>query len=138
MKYQEIELIEASQWILKETFPYILWSVVIVVVVVVTTMWSCGASHRKSWEVSLHSTWVMWRSKNHEDDHCLFFKIPSSSVFDLALKFPQISLNSAKSCVVLLQKEQIFVLENHDIYKNILKYKNINYERAHEQGQVGQ
>ena len=74
----------------------------------------------------------MWRSKNHEDDHFPFFKIPSSSVFVLAPKFPQISLNSAKSCVVLLQKGQLFVLENHDICKNKLRYKNISYETAHE------
>ena len=52
----------------------------------------------------------------------LFFKIPSSSVFVLALKFPQISQNSAKSCAVLVQKGQIFVLENYDARKNKLKY----------------
>ena len=52
----------------------------------------------------------------------LFFKIPSSSVFVLALKFPQISQNSAKSCAVLLQKGQLFVLENYDACKNKLEY----------------
>ena len=72
----------------------------------------------------------MWRSKNHEDDYLPFYKIPSSSVFVLALKFPQISQNSAKSCVVLLQKEQLLVLENHDFHKNKLKYHSISYERA--------
>ena len=60
----------------------------------------------------------------------LFLKIPSSSIFVLALKFPQISQNSAKSCVVLLQKEQLLVLENHGFYKNELKYHSISYERA--------
>jgi len=59
----------------------------------------------------------MWRSKNHEDDHFPFFKIPSSSVFVLA-KVSQISQNSAKSCVVLLQKGQLFILEKHDACKN--------------------
>ena len=62
----------------------------------------------------------------------LFFKIPSSSVFVLTLKFPQISQNSAKSCVVWLQKGQLFVLENHDVCKIKLKYQNISYERAYE------
>jgi len=64
----------------------------------------------------------MWRCKNHEDDHFPFFKIPSSSVFVLALKFPQISQNSAKSCAVLVRKGQTFVLENYDARKNKLKY----------------
>jgi len=73
----------------------------------------------------------MWRSKNHEDDHFPFFKIPSSSVFVLALKFLLISQNSAKSCVVLL-----FVLKNHDIYKNKLKYQNIIDERANEKAEL--
>ena len=72
----------------------------------------------------------MWRSKNHEDDHFLFFQIPSSSVFVLALKFPQISQNSAKSCVVSLQKEQLFVLENHDFCKYELIYQSISYKRT--------
>ena len=74
----------------------------------------------------------MWRSKNHEDDHFSFFKIPLSSVFVLALKFPQISPNSAKSWVILLQKGQLFVLENHDACKNKLKSKNISYEKTYE------
>ena len=78
----------------------------------------------------------MWRSKNHEDDHFPFFKIPSSSIFVLALKFPQISQNSAKSCVVLLQKGQLFVLENYDACKNKLKYKNISYEKAYEKAEL--
>jgi len=64
----------------------------------------------------------MWRSKNHEDDHFPFFKIPLSSVFVLAFKFPLISQNSAKSCVVLLQKGQLFILEKHNACKNKLKY----------------
>ena len=72
----------------------------------------------------------MWRSKNHEDDHFPFFKIPSSSIFVLAIKFPQISQNSAKSCVVLLQKGQLFALENHDVCKNELKYQSISYVKA--------
>ena len=72
----------------------------------------------------------MWRSKNHEDDHFPFFKIPSSSVFVLALKFPLISQNSAKSCVVLLQKEQLLVLEDHDFCENKLKYQSISNVRA--------
>ena len=74
----------------------------------------------------------MWRSKNHEDDHFHFFKIPSSSVFVLALKFPQISQNSAKSCVVLVLKRQEFISENHNICKDKLKYQIISYERAYE------
>ena len=78
----------------------------------------------------------MWRSKNHKDDHFPFFKIPLSSVFVLALKFPLISQNSAKSCVVLLQKGQLFVLKNHDICKNKLKYQNISYERANEKAEL--
>ena len=64
--------------------------------------------------------------KNHEDDPFPFLKIPSSSVFVLALEFPQISQNSAKSCAVLLQKEQLLVLKNHDFCKNRLKYQSIN------------
>ena len=86
--------------------------------------------------VSLHPTQVMWRSKNHEDDHFPFFKIPSSSVFVLALKFPLISQNSAKSCVVLLQKGQLFVLENHDACKNKLKSQNMSYEKAYEKAEL--
>jgi len=82
--------------------------------------------------VSLHPTWVMWRNKNNEDDHFLFFKIPSSSVFVLTLKFLHISQNSAKSCVVLLQKGQLFVLKNQDVCKNELRYKTMSYQRAHE------
>ena len=78
----------------------------------------------------------MWRGKNHEDNHFLFFKIPLSSVLVLALKFPQISQNSAKSCVVLLQKGQLFVLKNHDVCKNKLKYQNISYERAYEKAEL--
>ena len=73
----------------------------------------------------------MWRSKNHEDDH-FFFKIPLSSVFVLAFKFLQISQNSAKSCIVLLHKGQLLVLENHDICKEKLKYQNISHVRAYE------
>ena len=78
----------------------------------------------------------MWRSKNHEDDHFPFFKIPSSSVFVLALKFPQISQNSAKSCVVLLQKGQLFALENHDVCKKKLKYQNISYRIVYEKAEL--
>ena len=48
----------------------------------------------------------------------------------MALKFTQISQNSAKSCVVLLQKEQLLVLENHDFCKKRLKYQSISYVRA--------
>ena len=78
----------------------------------------------------------MWRGKNHEDDHFSFLKIPSSSIFVLALKFPQISQNSAKSCVVLLQNGQLFILKNHDVRKNKLKYQNISYERANERAEL--
>ena len=80
--------------------------------------------------VSSHPTGGIWRNKNHEDDHFPFFKIPSSSVFVLALKFPQISQNSAKSCVVSLQKEQFLVFENHDFCKNELNYQSTSYKRA--------
>ena len=59
-----------------------------------------------------------------------FFKIPSSSIFVLALKILQISQNSAKSCVVLLQKEQLLILENQDFCKNKSEYQSISYERA--------
>ena len=72
----------------------------------------------------------IWSEKNHEDDRFPFLKIPSSSVFVLALKFTQISQNSAKSCVVLLQKEQLLVLENHDFCENKSKYQSISYIRA--------
>ena len=75
-----------------------------------------------------------WK-KNHEDDHFPFLKIPSYSVFVLALKFPQVSQNSAKSCVVLLQKEQLLVLENHNFCKNKLKYQSISYEIACEKAE---
>ena len=68
--------------------------------------------------------------KNHKDDYFSFFKFRSSSVFVLALKFPQISQNSAKSYVVLLQKEQLLVLENHDFCENKSKYQSISYVRA--------
>ena len=78
----------------------------------------------------------MWSEKNHEDDRFPFLKIPSSSVFVLALKFLQISQNSAKSCVVSLQKEQLFVLENHDFCKNRLKYQSISYKRACEKADL--
>ena len=64
----------------------------------------------------------MRSEKNHEDDRFLFLKIPLSSVFVLALKFPQMYQNSAKSYVVLLQKGQLFVLKNYDACKNKLKY----------------
>ena len=72
----------------------------------------------------------------YEDDHFPHLKIPSSSIFILALKFLQISQNSAKSCVVLLQKEQLFVLENHDFCKNRLKYQSISYKRACEKADL--
>ena len=72
----------------------------------------------------------MRSEKNHEDDRFPLLKIPSSSVFILALKFTQISQNSAKSCVVLLQKEQVLVLENYDFCKNKSKYQSISYKRA--------
>ena len=72
----------------------------------------------------------MWRSKNHEDNHFPYFKIPLSSIFVLALKFPQISQNSAKSYVVLLQKEQLLALEDHDFCENKLKYQSISNVRA--------
>jgi len=74
----------------------------------------------------------MWRSKNNEDNYFPFFKIPSSSIFVLALNFPQKSQKSAKSCVVLFLKRQLFVFENHSIYKNRLKYKIISYKRAYQ------
>ena len=60
-----------------------------------------------------------------------FFKIPSSSVFVSALKFLQKSQKSAKSCVVLFLKKQVFVLENHGICKERLKYQNMIYKRAY-------
>ena len=58
----------------------------------------------------------------------LFSKFLHLLFFVLVLKFPQ---KPAKSCVVLLLKGQLFVLENHGICKNRLKYQNINYERAY-------
>ena len=73
---------------------------------------------------------LIWSEKNHEDDRFPFLKIPSSSVFVLGLKFTQISLNSAKSCVVLLQKEQLLVLENHVFRKNELIYQSKSYVKA--------
>ena len=55
-------------------------------------------------------------------------------LFSEFLHFPflfwQISLSSAKSCVVLLQKGQLFVFENHDIFKNKLRYKNTSYKKG--------
>ena len=84
--------------------------------------WSVG-------ELQIYSTKVIWRSKIHEDDRFSFSKIPSFSVFVLALKFPQISQNSAKSSVVSLQKEQLFVVENHDFCKSKWRYQNVSYER---------
>ena len=74
----------------------------------------------------------MHATKNHENDRFPFLKIPSSSVFVLALKFSQIPQNSAKSCVVLLQKKQLLVLENHDFCKNKSRYQSISNERARE------
>ena len=78
----------------------------------------------------------MWRSENHGDDHFSFFKIPASFVFVLALKFSQISQNSAKSWVVLLQNGQLFVLRNSDVCKNKLKYQNISNARAYEKAEL--
>ena len=72
----------------------------------------------------------MRKSKNHKDDRFSFFKISLTSVFVLALKLSQISQNSAKPYVVLLQKGQLFVLENHDFCKNKLKHQNISYGRS--------
>ena len=86
--------------------------------------------------VPLHPIQIMWRNKNHGDDFFSFFKIPLFSVFVLALKFPLISPNSAKSCVILLQKGQLFVLENHDACKNKLKSQNISYEKAYEKAEM--
>ena len=48
----------------------------------------------------------------------VFFKIPSSFVFVLTIRFPQIWQNSAKYCVVLSQKGQFLVLKNYDVHKN--------------------
>ena len=62
----------------------------------------------------------------------IFFKICLSTVFVLAFKYPHISQNSAKSCVVLLQKGQLFVLQNHDVCKNKSRYQNISNEKAYE------
>ena len=59
-------------------------------------------------------------------------KISSSSVFVLAFKFLHISQNSAKFCVILLQKEQLFNLKNHGVCKNKLRYQNISNEKAYE------
>ena len=67
--------------------------------------------HIAKFEVSLHPTWVIWSNKNHEDNHFTFFKIPLSSVFVLALKFQQKWQKSAKSCVVLFRKGQLFVFK---------------------------
>ena len=72
----------------------------------------------------------IWSKKKYEDDRFPFLKIPSSSVFVLASQFPQISQNSAKSCVVSLQKEQFLVFENHDFCKNELNYQSTSYKRA--------
>ena len=66
----------------------------------------------------------------------IFFSKFVPFIFVLALKFSQISQNSAKSCVVLLQKGQLFVLKNHDVCKNKLKYQNISYERANEKAEL--
>ena len=78
----------------------------------------------------------MWRIKNHEDANFYFFKIPSSSVFILALKFSQISQNSVESCIVLIQKGQFFILENHDVCRNKLEYQNIRFESAYEKAEL--
>ena len=88
------------------------------------------ASHSKKFDFLLVPLTQYGVKKNHEDDRFPFLKIPSSSVFVLALKFTHISQNSAKSCVVLLQKEQLLVLENHDFCKNKSKYQSISYVRA--------
>ena len=77
-----------------------------------------GASHSKS----LKYPFTKLKSKNYEDDRFLFLKIPSSSVFILALKFLQ---KSAKSCATII------ILENHNICKNRLKYWNKNCKRAY-------
>ena len=66
---------------------------------------------------------------NHEDDDFSFFKIPLSPIFVFALMLPQITHKSAKSYVVMLLKGQLFVLENHSIYKNKLKYQNITVKK---------
>ena len=69
--------------------------------------WRAWVLHiAKVWSIPSPYLGKMKEQKNHKDDHFLFFKIPSSSVFVLALKFPQISQNSAKSCVVLVPKGQ--------------------------------
>ena len=52
------------------------------------------------------------------------------SVFVLTFQFPQESRKSEKSFVVLILKEQLFVLKNHGIFKNRLKYQYINCKRA--------
>ena len=79
-------------------------------------MYHLGASHWKSWEYPF--ALLGWCGGQKIMKMTIFL----SFIFVLTLKFPQISQNSAKSCVVLLQKEQIFVLENHDLCKNKLKY----------------
>ena len=66
----------------------------------------------------------------------IFFQNSYIFRFCFTLKFPQIFQNSTKSCLVLLQKGQLFVLENHFIYKNKLKYQNISYKRADEKAEL--
>ena len=52
-----------------------------------------GSSHSKRFDFLLVPLTQYGVKKNHEDDRSPFLKIPSSSVFVLALKFPQISQN---------------------------------------------
>ena len=102
----------------------------------VPLMESLRALYSKKFEFLLIPLTQSGVKKNHEDDCFPSLKIPSSSVFVLALKFPQISQNAAKSCVVSLQKKQLFVLKNHDFCKNELKYQSISYKRACEKADL--
>ena len=78
---------------------------------------SLDASHRKKFDFLLVPLIQYGVKKIVKMTVFLFLKIPLSSVFVLTLKFPQISQNSANSCVVLLKKEQLLVLKNHDFYR---------------------
>ena len=50
-------------------------------------------------------------------------------LFFVGLKVPE-SLKSAKSCVLLLPKGQLF--ETYSVCKNSLRYQKLSYERAYQ------
>ena len=89
-----------------------------------------SASHSKSLDYPFTLLRLCGEAKIMKITIFFFFKISSSSVFVLTLKFPQISQNSAKSYLVLLQKEQLLVLKDHDFCENKLKYQSISNVRA--------